>query len=90
MNIDDVLNSIQKNQLDTQIEEFKSRINVRTDRLELLTPDAKDKLRSLANSPLNDIQFDRYTELVSKFFSNCRLFLKLSIDYLLIRLILFF
>lgn len=70
-NIDEVLNYSERNQLQNQVDQFKRKINVRTDKLELLSPDAKDKLRNLANSPLNDIQFDKYTELVSiSFFPN--------------------
>lgn len=45
--------------------QFTNNIKLRTDQLELLTPDARAKLRELADSPLNDINFDKYTQLVS-------------------------
>lgn len=65
VDIDEVLEYKKRYQVDEQVNRLKNKINVRTDKLELLTTDAKEKLRNLANSPLNDIQFEKYTELVS-------------------------
>jgi len=64
MNIDEVLNYKTRYQVADQVRKFKERIVVRTDRVQLLSPDARRRLRELANSPVNDIQFNRYTDQV--------------------------
>ncbi|KAK6623813.1 hypothetical protein RUM44_010669 [Polyplax serrata] len=53
--------------------QFTNNIKLRTDQLELLTPDARAKLRELADSPLNDINFDKYTQLLNVQITNINL-----------------
>mgnify|MGYP002716519654 FL=1 len=67
VNIEEVLEHLDDYQIQQKVNKFKSKIKVRTDKLELLTPDAKAKLKALADSSLNDINFDKYTQLVSFF-----------------------
>ena len=64
VNIEEVLEHLDDYQIQQKVNQFKSKIKVRTDKLELLTPDAKAKLKALADSSLNDINFDKYTQLV--------------------------
>lgn len=65
VDIDQVKDYIKDFEIQQKISQFKNKIKVRTDKLELLTPDAKAKLKDLAESPLNDINFDKYAQLVS-------------------------
>ncbi|EEB12500.1 prominin, putative [Pediculus humanus corporis] len=65
VNIEEVLEHLDEYQIQQKVNQFKSKIKVRTDKLELLTPDAKAKLKALADSSLNDINFDKYTQLLS-------------------------
>lgn len=63
--IDELKKEFERSNFEDQIRNFKSRFNVRTNDVVLLDPEAKVKLINLAKSPLNDIQFDKYAELVS-------------------------
>ncbi|KAL0278786.1 UNVERIFIED_CONTAM: hypothetical protein PYX00_000496 [Menopon gallinae] len=63
--IDKLQEELDKNNFEDQIKRLRNRFNVRTDDVVLLDPEAKVKLINLARSPLNDIQFDKYAELLS-------------------------
>lgn len=64
LNIDEVLNYKRRYHVEEQIARFKQQVVVRTDRVQLLSPVARQRLIDLAESPVNDIQFSRYTEQV--------------------------